>query len=128
MINHAQGYIEFAGSYLGMTYIRNHEIHTIKGQKKKHADIYDVSRISIVPGMAVYLSTDGFTDQPGERNGLRFGGRSLGELILKTSDLPLNNQCEHLLATFEAHRGQRDQVDDLTVVCFRFQQQSNLTF
>ena len=115
----------FAGARLDLRYISHQEIHTIKGDKRSLGYVslsvdyaYTVHRLSTEPGMTVYLTTDGIIDQPCEKTGLRFGTKQLNEALLSFSNLQLNLQHEELSERLMTFRGQRDQVDDITVVAF----------
>ncbi len=65
------------------------------------------------------MASDGFTDQLGA-DSRRFGSRRFRELLKRTAHLPFERQREILLEAFEAHKGDRQRQDDVTVAGFGF--------
>jgi len=125
IINPENKYLDFAGARIDLRYIKNHDIHTVKADKEsigylsqKRDPKYSVHRLILVPHMTFYLSSDGIADQPSETTGQRFGKKQLNDTLFANSDLPLNQQYEHLKKTLATHQGKRDQVDDMTMVAF----------
>ncbi len=116
--------LSYAGARIDLRYGLNHEIHTIKGDRRSLGYIafkgdyrYTVHHLDVENQMTVYLATDGVPDQPGEK-GQRFGSARLNEAIAAHSNQPLPLQCERLKETLMTYRGERDQVDDMTMVAF----------
>ena len=116
--------LSYSGANIDLVYAIDGEIHTLKGDRKSVGYIslgnigYSVQSIGIERRMAVYIYTDGITDQLGERSGQRFGTRRLKDLISEYHRLPISVQCEIIKASSEVYRGGRDQVDDMTMVAF----------
>ena len=123
-VNVETGRMEFAGAKIDLVFMKDGEIYTLKGDRQsvgyvsggKHE--YTRQDVAVERGMIVYLYTDGITDQLGERSGQRFGTRRLKDLIKEYSGLPVKVQCEIIKASSDVYRGQRDQVDDMTLVAF----------
>lgn len=114
----------FSGAKIDMLYGVDGEIHVLKGDRKSVGYAsgdnlgYSVQSMALDKRVAVYIYTDGITDQLGERSGQRFGTRRLKDLLTEHSRLPISVQCEIVKASSEVYRGERDQVDDMTMVAF----------
>jgi len=117
----------FAGAKLPLFYICDDELKVIKGDRRsvgyRKSDVtfnFTNHKIPVRNGMSFYLSTDGFTDQLGEKNDRRFGTRRFTELLKENAGHPFEQQREQLLSVFEKHRGSNETQDDVTVVGFGF--------
>jgi len=75
--------------------------------------------LQLSPGDTFYLFTDGYSDQFGGPEGKKFKTKRLKELIRSVAHKPLSEQREILERTFEAWRGELEQVDDVCVVGVR---------
>ena len=117
--------IRFAGARLNMHVLHRGKVKTIEGNREglgylsttSHA-AYDVHQIGYDTRLKMYLATDGITGQPGERSGNRFGSRRLKQILTDHADLPFAVQQEILEASLKVYRGNRKQVDDITMVGF----------
>ncbi|MBU1168688.1 MAG: SpoIIE family protein phosphatase [Proteobacteria bacterium] len=122
MINVEKKQIEFSGARIDLICVKQGELLTLKGDKRSVScivgdnSVYSVQTIDIDQGMNVYLCTDGITDQLGELSGQRFGTRRLKDLLLEHSKLSIDLQCDIIKASVAAYRGERDQMDDMTMV------------
>lgn len=83
------------------------------GERK---DDFNLFTIDAQPGDMLYLYTDGYADQFGGEKGKKFKYKTLNELILKHHTNELKEQHAILKYTFEAWRGNLEQVDDVCVV------------
>ena len=64
----------------------------------------------------LFLFTDGYADQFGGPKGKKFMYKPFQELLLKNSHMPMDEQKKILDNTFEAWKGDQDQVDDVLVI------------
>jgi len=64
----------------------------------------------------VYAFTDGIVDQIGGPKGRKLLPKGLREWLLSLWDQPVAKQAESLAALFETWRGERHQMDDVTIV------------
>jgi serine phosphatase RsbU (regulator of sigma subunit) len=64
----------------------------------------------------LYLATDGFADQFGERERKKFQSKNLQQLLLKNAGLPLTEQNQLLRETFSEWRHHAEQIDDVTIL------------
>lgn len=67
-----------------------------------------------------YMATDGYTDQLGGKDRIRFGSVAFKELLLSNQMSSFKKQGEILKAAFELHRKTHDRTDDMTVAGFKF--------
>ncbi len=76
-----------------------------------------------VKGDTVYLFTDGLADQFGgpefRSGGKKFKLKNLKELLLKNSQLPMDEQRQRVQNAFYDWKGELDQVDDVCLIGFR---------
>lgn len=124
VVNETSRTLWYSGAKMDLIYTLDHEVYILKGDRKSvgYASVgdygYSVQSMGIDRRISVYLCTDGITDQLGERSGQRFGTRRLKDLIAEHARLPISVQCEIIKASSEIHRGNRDQIDDMTLVAF----------
>jgi len=116
----------FAGAKLSLFYVCNGEVTVIAGDRQsigyKRSDLnfnFSDHKVRIEKGTVFYMASDGFTDQLGA-DSRRFGSRRFRELLKRTAHLPFERQREILLEAFEAHKGDRQRQDDVTVAGFGF--------
>ncbi|MDM8523040.1 SpoIIE family protein phosphatase, partial [Desulfococcaceae bacterium HSG8] len=119
------GLLTFAGARLPLIYILNGELNVIKGDRQsigyKKSDVnfeFTSHTISVESGMSFYMSTDGFADQMGGQRNRRLGTRKFHALLKANSGKPFNEQREALIRAFEAHKGENERQDDVTVMGF----------
>ncbi|MCW3072467.1 MAG: protein serine/threonine phosphatase [Bacteroidetes bacterium] len=67
----------------------------------------------------VYLFSDGYADQFGGPKGKKFKSKNLQEKLISLSAQPMNKQKDELDATFEAWRGNLEQLDDVAIIGIR---------
>jgi len=118
--------IDYSGARMDMHLVRGSGIETIRGDRRAlgfdasiHGAAFEVRSLSLEPDLNIYMATDGLTNQIGEYSGKRFGTRRLKDLLCEHAHLPLNVQHEILEASLKVFRGNREPVDDITMVGFR---------
>ncbi len=119
--------LTFAGARLPLFYVSDGEVKVIKGDRQsvgyKRSDVnfkFTSHTLRIEPGMVFYMLTDGFTDQIGGKNSLRFGTKKFTELIKANYKQPFDEQRDILLEAYNEHRGENEKRDDVTVIGFGF--------
>lgn len=70
-------------------------------------------------GDIIYLASDGFADQFGGSDEKKFQRIRLMELLFQISHLPLAQQSIILESTFDEWKGDRNQIDDVTILSIR---------
>ena len=115
----------FAGARIPLLIVKDQTIEMVKGDRcsigyrKTDPDFeFTNHTIDLEANMSLYLYTDGVVDQTGGQKGFPFGNRRLKELLVKYSDLPMNEQKKMIMADLEAYRGKKARLDDLTMVGF----------
>jgi tetratricopeptide (TPR) repeat protein len=76
-------------------------------------------RLSPEAGSMVYLSTDGFADQPGQKTNKKLYAAGFEKLLTQIHQLPLIEQKEKLAAFFIEWKGNLKQHDDILVMGIR---------
>ena len=67
----------------------------------------------------IYAFSDGFADQFGGADDIKFKSKPFKQLLTKISDLPVNQQKEILADTHENWKGTKHQTDDIIVMGIR---------
>jgi serine phosphatase RsbU (regulator of sigma subunit) len=104
----AEGVLEVAGTRQPIGYV----------EEPKPFEEVELMLGSRVPVM-VYAFTDGIVDQMGGPKGRKLLPKGLREWLLSLWNQPVAKQAESLTALFETWRGERHQIDDVTVVGVR---------
>ena len=118
--------IEFAGAKNPMVYIRNNELHQIKGDihpiggsKSKPTIAYKKHEVCVEEPTMVYLFSDGYRDQFGGPDNAKFMSKKFNQLLLDIHQWPMNLQKDKLEKTIEAWKGKHPQTDDILVLGIR---------
>jgi len=101
----AEGLLEVAGTRQPIGYV----------EEPKPFEEVELMLGSRAPAM-VYAFTDGIVDQMGGPKGRKLLPKGLREWLLSLWSQPVAEQAESLTALFETWRGERHQIDDVTVV------------
>ncbi len=116
----------FAGAKLGLFIANGSEIKTVKGDRlsigyKRSPEQFAFTnhQIRFENDTNFYIATDGYLDQIGETTGTRFGTRRFEALLSEWNRYPLDTQREAFISAFEAYRGRRERLDDVTILGFR---------
>ena len=120
-LNFSTNQLQFSGANNPLYIIRENELIEIKGDKqhigKHHKESNFTNHIiSLKKDDCIYLFSDGYADQFGGPKGKKFMYKQFKSLLLKTSQLPLDQQKEVLNNTFENWRGDLEQIDDVCVI------------
>ncbi len=70
-------------------------------------------------GDLVFISSDGYTDQFGGLRGKKYQKSSLIELIAQNIRLPLEEQKMIYSKVFDDWKGEKNQIDDVTILCVK---------
>jgi len=79
-------------------------------------DRFTTHSITLQKGDMLYLVTDGFADQFGDKDNRKFKSKRVKELLLQNSHKSSHEQQILLENTFMAWKGNNEQIDDVTVV------------
>lgn len=80
---------------------------------------FSTVHLTLVPGTAVYLFSDGYADQFGGSNDKKFMLKTFQRLLVECANLDMRRQGEILRTTLEEWRQGREQTDDITVMGIR---------
>lgn len=113
--------LEYASSNNSFYILRNNQIIKHKPQKmpigfSEELKPFITQSIKLNPNDKIYTFTDGYADQFGGVKGKKFLYRQLEETIISIGEKPLNEQMEILEKTFNAWKGDLEQVDDVCMI------------
>ncbi len=113
-----------ACAYNSIFIVRDNKIIHIKAQRMPvGAHIREVpftnEDLQLQNEDTIYLFTDGFIDQFGGADNSKFYMVNFKNLVLKISNKSPNEQKEILEKTFRDWKGQRKQIDDVSIACFK---------
>ncbi len=125
-INHEQKKIEYAGAMRPLFFVRNSELHIIKGDKfdiggvSQQKKSFTTHRVSIQEGDCFYLFSDGYPDQFGGPDGKKFMSKNVGLMLQKIAHLPMNEQGDIVRLTIADWMKNEEQIDDILIAGVRF--------
>ena len=67
-------------------------------------------------GDLLYVFTDGYADQFGGEKGKKFKVKPMKRMLIENAHLSMNEQKDLLAETFEAWKGNLEQVDDVCII------------
>ncbi len=118
--------ISFSGAKRDLYFMREgeSELGTLSGDKKHIGGMhlkykpFTNQTIELSTGDMLYLTSDGLVDQHNlERK--KYGTLAFKQLLVEIANLPTQRQAEILHATFERHKGEMKQRDDVTILGIR---------
>jgi len=112
--------LQYAGANNPLWIIRDGEVLITKANKQpigsfRSSEPFTTHSIELQKNDVVYIFSDGYVDQFGGEKGKKFMSKALKKLLLSFQDKAMDVQHTILNETFEAWKGNLDQVDD---VCF----------
>lgn len=84
--------------------------------KSTHPVNFTTSKVSIVKGDKVLMSTDGYQDQFGGPNNTKFKVREMRNLVLENGALSAPDLCDFLEKKLVDWQGTQEQIDDICVM------------
>jgi serine phosphatase RsbU (regulator of sigma subunit) len=125
-IDYAANQIQFAGANHSIYIIQDNEIKETRGDIYSIGGVFAKQKVSftdkVIPikkDAMLYLFTDGFKDQFGGVEKLKFKSSRFEKLLLDVYQLPLKDQKEMLHNAFENWKGNLTQLDDVLVTGIR---------
>ncbi len=131
IIDHQKSNIEFAGAMNPGFLVRNGkvemleaDVQTIGGMnyfldKSKDAE-FTTTTVQLEKGMALYLLSDGFTDQFGGPDNKKFNNKRFKQLLLDIQSLNMEEQKEAIDRALKDWMGNQEQIDDILIMGIRF--------
>lgn len=77
---------------------------------------FTLHKVQLHKGDSLYLCSDGFADQYGEKTGKKFMVKKLKEFFLQNAGLHPEEQRQLLVKTFDEWKGASKQIDDVTIL------------
>ncbi len=118
--------VEFAGAKNPLYYIREGELHQIKGSiypiggaQIKNKEFFSKT-LPYQKGDIFYLFSDGVQDQFGGEIDRKFGSKRFRDLLLSIHHLPMEAQRNAIYEAISQWQGGKRQTDDMLVMGFRF--------
>ncbi len=118
--------LQYAGAHNPLYLIRNNELLQYNGDKMplshhKNKDVpFSKHKIDLIIGDSLYIFSDGLVDQFGGERNYKFLSKNFKELLVHINQKPMREQKKILKEEFEKWKGDRDQLDDILVIGFRF--------
>ncbi|MCR5454417.1 MAG: SpoIIE family protein phosphatase, partial [Bacteroidales bacterium] len=115
--------LEYAGGNIPLIYIRDGQLYDIKPSRNpigvyRNEIPFEGTTLQLQKGDRIYLSSDGYASQfrQGDKQKIKMSGYK--DILLKTCQLPMAEQCQQLSAEFDAWKGSMMQIDDICVAGF----------
>jgi Stage II sporulation protein E (SpoIIE)./GAF domain. len=124
--------ITYSGAHISLFHMNNGELKEIRGtnrsigynmkskRNKKSKEFIEVE-IDYIPGDALYMTTDGFIDQNGDKNIYPFGVDNFINALKDADKLPFEKQRNELLGTLIKYMGSEEQRDDITLFAIKLE-------
>jgi PAS domain S-box-containing protein len=117
--------IQFAGANNPLYVIHNKELIEYPSDKMPIGFAHEYHEFSnkiikLVKGDTFYIFSDGYMDQFGGEKNKKFKPLRFQNLIKEIHNKPMEEQKETLYLTLEEWKGDKEQVDDIIVIGFRY--------
>lgn len=118
--------LKFAGAMNPLVYFRNGELIEIKGDRMSvgyHEDKdrkFLMQEIEMKKGDIIYLFSDGYSDQFGGEDSMRFLKKNFKILLKNIHKLNIDEQKKNLEFTYLDWKGENQQIDDILIMGVRF--------
>ena len=118
--------MQFSGANNPLFLIRRGELMQFNADKmpvsyhQKRDVPFTKQDINLLPDDRIYMFSDGFVDQFGGDQGMKFLIKQFKEVLLKIHTLPMPEQRELLISTFNDWKRDHPQLDDVLVVGIRY--------
>lgn len=116
----------FAGANRPLYYFQEGAFHEVKGTKRTIGEelfasgaAFKEHHISFGTNDTFYLTSDGFADQFGGKNGKKYMVGRFKELLKEIQSLPIQEQKQKLSQTITKWQGNEEQTDDILVIGFK---------
>ncbi len=116
--------LQFAGAYNPVYIVREGELTEIKATRNPIGAFlkekpFESNSFKLKKGDILYTFSDGYSDQFGQNEELKFNKRNFKKLLLKIYDKPMHEQKEILDEILTKWRGKTEQTDDIIVMGVR---------
>lgn len=123
-INYTTLKMEYAGANNPVYIIRNQELIEMKADKQPigayvNNQPFTNKNFQLEKEDVIYVFSDGYADQFGGEANKKFNYKRFKELLIEISILPISEQKDVLLTTFNTWKGEYEQLDDVCVIGVR---------
>jgi serine phosphatase RsbU (regulator of sigma subunit) len=117
--------IQFAGANNPLYVVHNNELIEYPSDKMPIGYAHEYHEFSnktikLIKGDTFYIFSDGYMDQFGGEKNKKFKPHRFQKLIKDIHDKPMDEQKEILYLTLEEWKGDKEQVDDIIIIGFRY--------
>lgn len=122
--NPANKMIQYAGAYNPLLIIREGELIKLAGDKHSIGSIiykdipFSNHEFQLIKGDSVYVFSDGFEDQFGGKKDKRYQRKRFYNYLIEIAKSNPKEKYELLLKEFKRWKGDREQIDDVSVFGF----------
>ncbi|MDP3567646.1 SpoIIE family protein phosphatase [Sediminibacterium sp.] len=122
-INKKNKEVVYAGAMNSIYVVSENNLEEYKGNKfpvgafiEDNPQNFTSQKIKLKDNDIIYLFTDGYADQFGGQNGKKLKYKLLKEVLISISNLPVDEQKQHISKVFLEWKGDYDQVDDVCLI------------
>lgn len=126
MVDRSSGRLAFAGAGLSLCLVSSGTLLELRGDSQRvgykgsRLDFAYLNReLSVSPGDACYLTTDGLLDESGGEKGYGFGSERFKAMLTENWHRDMGAQLETFERILAGYRGNCPQRDDMTLIGFR---------
>ncbi len=118
--------LSFAGAYLPLYLIHNHELVELKGDNipicylEDNLESFQTKTVDISKEDIVYIFSDGYTDQFGGEDCVKYKYEKLKLYLQKIHKMPMSRQRILLEENFNLWKANREQTDDVIIMGAKF--------
>jgi serine phosphatase RsbU (regulator of sigma subunit) len=126
--NTATKKLEYSGAHRPLYLVRKGEEiiqykggkYPVGGNQYKGKNNYPNHQVDLLPEDVVYFFSDGYPDQFGGENDLKFGPKRIRKLLEKNSDKSVNVNIQILSNSFDDWMEGKKQIDDVLLIGIKF--------
>lgn len=118
--------LKFSGANRPLWLLRNNEMLVYKpnkfpigGLQVYHTEAFTQHEIDLIKGDAIYIFSDGFSDQFGGGKGKKLMTKKFKDELMQIQHLNMKEQESYLLGLFNKWKGNLEQVDDVLIIGIR---------
>ncbi len=115
--------LQYAGAQRPLWIIKDNNLTEIKANKfsiggiqSEEKRVFTTQEFTIEKNSSFYLTSDGYADQFGGKNGKKMMTKNFKELLLTLQNKSMLEQKQILDDTIEKWKGSREQIDDILVI------------